>query len=593
MGMKWFITLAVMAGAASAQTVCQPVLAYTPCEIVFELDAAESKLHPNPYWSVELRAEIRSPKFKTYQVHGFHDGGNRIVIRFAPTDAGSWDFRLTSNLPRFNGKQGRFEATPSDHPGFVRVQNVRHFAYEESKKPHLWMGDTVPGFASMDRAAFDQMVEARAKEKFNHIRGFYLGEDAAKAFPAPDRPQTSFFQELDRRVRAMNERGITVDLVLGHAQNQLAKLLPDRISRERFIRYAASRYAAYGVTWQMVEQFETYENGRAFCKELGLAMKLYDPMAHPRSTHAAQTSAPLVNDGWLDYLIYDSDNDHLNGVERQVYAKPFVNVGFAGKTATTGADFRHKLWRAAMNGQYLHGRRQGDAPEDLKAMTVWFELFSGTRYWDLEPYFDVDGGRAVALEGIEYIVYIEKPSGPVEVLVEKHGYDVYWINPATGEAIRPKDKDWKGEKFVGEPPSATQDWILHLSRDGKKEGMLKSYKFEARPVPVQEVETLEKAVPFTLAEPAGDTISVSKPVAFEMKLKRATRATRTVSYLITGEVTTNGQGYRVLGTGSKGQLEIPPALAKAAGSGVMVVRVTGLNANGKAYAVDRVFRLVP
>ena len=44
-------------------------------------------------------------------------------------------------------------------------------------------------------------------------------------------------------------------------------------------------------------------------------------------------------------------------------------------------------------------------------MTVWFDFFSDTRHWELEPYFDVDGGRALALEGIEYVVYVEKP-GP-------------------------------------------------------------------------------------------------------------------------------------------------------------------------------------
>lgn len=575
-----------------AQTVCQPVPSYSPCEVAFELDAAEIKAHPNPYWSVDLRAEVRSPRFKTYQAHAFHDGGNRMVIRFSPTEAGTWEFRITSNLPRFNGKEGRFEATPSDHPGFVHVRNVRHFAYEESKKPHLWFGDTLMNFAAIDRAAFDQYVDARAKDKFNHVRGYLLSDDPSKAFPAADKPNIAYFQEFDKRVRAMNEKGLTVDLVLGHAQNQLAKLLPERQQRERFARFVAARYSAYGVTWQLVEQFETYENGRAFCRELGGYVKLYDPMAHPRSTHAAQTAAPLVNDGWLDYIVYDSDNDNLNAVERQVYAKPFVNVGFSGQPATTGAEFRHRLWRAAMNGQYLTCRRKGDAREDLKAMSVWYELFSTTRYWDMEPYFDIDGGHGVALEGIEYILYVEKPAGPVEVLTEKHNYEVYWINPLSGEATRPKDKDWKGEKFVGEPPSANQDWILFLSRDGKKEGMLKSYKFEARPVPVQDVETLDKSVPFTLAEPPGDTISVSKPPAFELKLKRQTRATRAMSYLITGEVTTNGQGFRVLATGAKGQLQIPAALTKNGGA-VMVLRVTALNANGKAYALDRVFRLVP
>ena len=66
-------------------------------------------------------------------------------------------------------------------------------------------------------------------------------------------------------------------------------------------------------------------------------------------------------------------------------------------------------------------------------MKTWFEFFADNRHWELEPFFDVDGGRAVALEDVEYIVYVEKPSGPVEVLLERHGYDVEWLNPANGE----------------------------------------------------------------------------------------------------------------------------------------------------------------
>ena len=84
-----------------------------------------------------------------------------------------------------------------------------------------------------------------------------------------------------------------------------------------------------------------------------------------------------------------------------------------------------------MNGQY-------PASGSGEYMTAWFDFMSGNRYWELEPYFDVDGGRAVALEGVEYIVYVEKP-GPVEVTVEKHGYDVAWINPLNGERIKDKE----------------------------------------------------------------------------------------------------------------------------------------------------------
>ena len=48
--------------AAQAFDACQSVPVYEPCEIEFEMTEAEAGEHPNPYLSVELRAEFRSPK---------------------------------------------------------------------------------------------------------------------------------------------------------------------------------------------------------------------------------------------------------------------------------------------------------------------------------------------------------------------------------------------------------------------------------------------------------------------------------------------------------------------------------------------------
>jgi hypothetical protein len=222
-------------------------------------------------------------------------------------------------------------------------------------------------------------------------------------------------------------------------------------------------------------------------------------------------------------------------------------------------------------------------------MTAWFEFMSGNRYWELEPYFDVDGGRAVALEGVEYVVYVDKP-GPVEVTLEKHGYDVAWINPATGE--RTKEKGYNGEHFTGEPPDKSHPWVLHISREGHKEGMLRSYKFESRAVPIQEIEQSAQKVPFEIAEPAAAEISVSHPPYYALKIKRDTRATRSLLVEWTGEVAIDGEGYRVVGTGKEGTMQIPRSIVKSFPA-VLSLRMAALNANGKAYLIDKVYRLVP
>jgi hypothetical protein len=260
-----------------------------------------------------------------------------------------------------------------------------------------------------------------------------------------------------------------------------------------------------------------------------------------------------------------------------------------------------------MNGQYptfgntgTYGGRKFEVDlkhldsAGAKQMTHWFDFFSKTRHWELQPYFDVDGGRALALddrlgrEAVEYIVYVEKPSGPIEVLVERRGYDIAWFNPISGEYL--PQKDWKGERFVGEPPTRDHDWVLHISREGRKQSMLNSYKFESRPTVMQEVERGTQRVPFEVVEPANEDVAIKGQPKYSVKIKRDTRATRSMMYLWTGEAPAEGQGYRVLGTGSEGVLRFPPGLARKFPA-VINLRVTALNANGKAYSIDRVHRL--
>src|ERR1700722_8364776 len=120
MRMRWrpmlFLCLAAgLQGRAGAQTDCPATANYTPCDIAFELNDAESVVHPNPFVSVDLRAEFRSASHRTYLMPAFWDGGRRMVIRFSPTESGDWDYRVSSNIKRFEGMTGKFQATAVDN----------------------------------------------------------------------------------------------------------------------------------------------------------------------------------------------------------------------------------------------------------------------------------------------------------------------------------------------------------------------------------------------------------------------------------------------------------------------------------------------
>ena len=559
-----FVFALILIASAAAQTTCEGIAAWSPCEFAFDVPAGA-------YSSFEVQAEFRSPRFKTFLMPAFWTG-NKLVIRFTPTEPGEWIYRLTGNVPSLEGKQGAFHAGDSSAPGFIHVANVHHWATDD-RKAHLWMGCIEDRLGFQPASDAERRIAEIASNKCTHVRVSILGGAADRTRVwLNDGPNPAHFEALDRTLLAIHKRGLTADLVLASNPDYWNGLAPDWLSREKLIRYLVARYAPLNITWLGLDHWEDYKDSRELLKQIGLALKKLDPYQHPRSSSASITSSPLIADGWMNFIVEGSLDHQVAAVEHQFYQMPFVEV----------TDAQH-LWNATMDGAYPELRPGGEA-----ISKAWFDLVADTRHWELEPYFDLDGGRGAALEDVEYLIYIEKPSGPIEVSVEKHGYDVFWFNPLTGVFL--EQKKYKGEHYTGEAPDRSHPWVLLIAREGRKESMLKSYKFESRPVPVQEIELNALKVPFEIVEPPGDTLVAATPVKYAAKVKRETRATRSIMYLWTAEAPVDGQGLRVLGTGSQGTFHIPPGIALRFPA-VLTIHVSALNANGKAYATDKVYQL--
>ncbi len=590
------------AQAPAAAPPCANTPAYSPCEMTFELSEQDAARHPNPYATVDLRAEVRSPHQKTYGVPAYWDGGRRLVIRFTPTEAGDWDWHLTSNIADWNEKEGSFTATASDAQRFPRVANVHHFAYLESKRAHLWMGASELLLMGLDDAQFRAVADARAAQKFNHLRFLVMAQGLGSAYGPDGKPNLPYFQKLDQRIKYLNSKGIIADLILTGGVGYLTKMFPSAAERRLMIRFLAGRYAGLNITWQGVDYFEDDPDGRDLLKEIGTTLKEMDGYHHLRSSGAHMTSGPLLDDGWEDFAAYGTADDNVGAIEHQLYAVPQVNLDCgredsgAGKTLPQDVDpvaFRHHLWNATMDGQYVTYNNTGSGPQVVnspgaKAMTAWYDLMAGTRHWELEPYYDVDGGRALALEDTDYLVYIEKP-GPVELTVEEHTYDVIWMDPSDGTTM--VAKKYHGKHFTGEPPDRYHDWVLHVVREGTLQSMNKSYYFESKDIEMQEVEVDPPKIPFDVDAPRTEKLRAGQPVDFGITIKKATRATRQMMWLWTGEVTADHRGYRVLATGQKGSFTPPVALAYHYPA-TMLMKLYGMNSYGKVYLVSKGFDLI-
>ncbi len=516
-------------------------------------------------------------------MRAFWDGSQNLRVRFSPTEPGTWSYHITSAIKRYDGQEASFSVADSGSPGFVSVANVRHW-WTTNKQPHLWLAAAIP-FLDVDQPTLEAWLDTRKHDGFTHIRGALLTlHGSQKPLGSDAQPNSAYFAMLDDRILAAASRGFTLDLLIADDSFVRSGALDSGERRDPLIRYLIARYSGLNVTWQGIEHFEDTPGSRALLKDVGSSFEKYDSFRHPRSTDARVSSSPLLGDGWMNYLIEASPRPEVAAVEHQFTEAPEIHV----LTATEPAAFRDELWNATTNGEYpsvSYDALRNEA--NVAAIRTWFKIIAGTRHWELEPYFDVSGARAVGLQEVEYLAYAQKP-GIVEITLPKHKYNPLWINPITGEEI--PLKDYKGEVFSRQTPDNAHGWILQVPREGHKESMLKSYRFDSQNPPVQEAETDEAKVPYQLVDPPSDEINTALPTPFAIKLTKANRATRQMQFVLWGEVVGSPEGARLLGVGSSGNFTVPKELFNGPGS-TLHLRVIAINANGKAYELNKVYRL--
>jgi hypothetical protein len=580
-----FLALTVVPGRAASLSSCDAGAAkYHPCELRFEWNGNELPPGKSPFRDELLNVAFRGPDATTYLIRAFWDGGHTLRVRFTPNQAGAWTYRVTSVLKRFDNRQSTFAVSDDGAPGFVNVANTRHWR-TDNKQPHLWMSAEAR-WLDMDDAAFRKWVDARKSDGFTHIRGVLLTENsrAGKPFSSNSELDMAYFSALDDRVLYANGQGLALDLILVDGSFLKSGAMDTPQQREPMVRYLVARYGALNVCWQGIEHFEDQPHARALLDQIGSLLGKFDSFQHPRSTDARQTSSMLLRDGWENYIVESSANPQLGDVERQITAAPQIHV----IQAIEPDAFRQELWAATTNGEYPTMRFEAsENAANIQAMRLWFKIMSNVRHWEFEPFFDVDGARCGGLDNVEYLLYARQP-GIVEITFpEKHKYDAHWINPASGETIELKDV--KQDAFSEQTPG-NGGWLLQLERTGKKESMLKSYRFESVSAPIQEIELDPARVPFEIAEPAGHNLESDKPVAYQIKMTRTNRATRSMEYLWTGEIVAEGEGPRVLALGASGSFASPTQLMKTK-SALLNVTVSAINAVGKAYSISKVYQI--
>ncbi|MCW5558671.1 MAG: DUF5060 domain-containing protein, partial [Verrucomicrobiae bacterium] len=235
----------------------------------------------NPFRDAALVGEFVSPSGKTNLVDGFHDGGDRWRLRFAPDEEGDWTYRLRGEGVEIL-QHGRLRCIAPRGHGFLRIhpENPYAFAHDDGT-PFFPMGDTCYGLfddSPITPALRAEYLQTRRGQRFNFVR-LTVGHSESRAAADPDywawggtpsrpdldRLNPAFFAKFDDLLRDLRSRGMNVELILLNFYRRpftdTANWTP---ARERlWLRYLTARYGAFDnlFLWTLANEYETHPDG--------------------------------------------------------------------------------------------------------------------------------------------------------------------------------------------------------------------------------------------------------------------------------------------------------------------------------------------
>ena len=104
-------------------------------------------------------------------------------------------------------------------------------------------------------------------------------------------------------------------------------------------------------------------------------------------------------------------------------------------------------------------------------------------------------------------------------------------------------------------------------------------------MPVQEIVIDPAKVVYQIEQPAA-ALTAGRPIHFSAKVTRSSRATRSMLWMWTAEVTGDHEGYRVLGSAPQGDYTLPASLAIDYPA-VALLRLYAMNGYGTVYMVAK------
>jgi len=496
---------------------------------IFEKSFGHSGTYGNPYKDLTALATLRRPDGKEWTMPLFWDGKAVWTLRVSPDLVGEWSYSIRSPDAGLNLKAGSFRCVESNRHGSIQPMSGHplHFQYQDGR-PFWFFGDKAWRLFATDHAekldhnTAMRHVDVRAEQGFNYMHTELAGTggltsggneggemllDAGKEVINP-----AFFQEVDRRLRHINDTGLICGMVLLYAKGDPCwKSLPDDAARLRFARYVVARYAAFDIVFLVTGEWHFMANQPDLFRAIGREIAKTDPHGrmigiHPGPGSSGISSQEFAEDDWMSFGEYaqayfapgnreatDANRDNLRKfiLAARKHNKPVVDAEYAyylrdqdydgtvdKPHSHTRDSFRRASWVIAMGGgyfvtgfgtTYFGGRREvgpflvdnpkhKDAVSDLDHLHTFF---TSLQWWLLEPHDErvkADGGYAYCLAdgGKTYVIYVAGGHG-AKLKPDGGEYLLSRYDPRTGQAT--KLPPASGGLVQLATPN-TQDWVF-------------------------------------------------------------------------------------------------------------------------------------
>lgn len=478
---------------------------------VFEASVEHAGSPADPYAGVTAAATFRAPDGSTREIPLFWDGGTSWKARLSPDATGRWSWSIRSGDAGLDGRSGTFDCVDSSLHGGIRARPAfPHHLEHEDGTPFWWFGDTmwnagqVDAAERLDRDSFLRYVDLRAGQGFNYIHA-HLGkidarnEGGALWEGAPGgRIRPAYFQEIDRRIRMMNAKGITVGYMLAWAQDWQKIGEAERL---RYARYVTGRYAAMNVVFIVSGEYDEALAPDAY-RAIGREIARTDPHGRMIAIHGTGSAREFAKDPWMSFGDYQQlyEDLHREALSARVHRKPVVNSEYAYYLRDMNGDgkvdkpnsgsldaIRHASWDIAMAGAYLvtgwgttyYGGYRDPGPFDPDAAKnkAWEAqarhlrtLFRGLEWWSLEPNDGLlEGGGTrycLAEPGRQYVAYVRGAAGAFRLSLGEGAsagaFIVKRFDPRKGAFAALPDHEGVGPVLLEVPDR--QDWVFVVGR---------------------------------------------------------------------------------------------------------------------------------